>query len=524
MILDLSTSDDGVSLEAPVIIVGGGIAGLVLAHRLRGAGVRVIVVESGGLKPSPVDDELNAIEQLGDYYQMPTVGRSRGLGGTSSKWGGALLTYRPEDLAPRPHIGLAGWPIEQRELDPYVDEIERLFQVAPSSYEDDPLGRSGGIPVGDAVFSARFAKWPAFKLRNLATLLGAAFDGDRDLTLLLNATVTGFAVDREAGRLTAITAESPTGRRATVRGGRFVLAAGAIESTRLLLLLDRQTEGAPFAKAFAPGTGFFDHIGTACASIEARDPAALNRLAGFRFEKGTMRSMRFELQPAAQAAEGIGSAYAHVHVAADAYSGYDALRDMLRAVQARAGFERKAMMAVVRDAPYLARLAWWRYARGLLCWPTSARYALEVTAEQLPHPDNRIGLGTRTDRFGVPRAAIDWRIRERDLVPFRAFRRLFEAYWSRHGLERIGSLRWAEFLGDAEAFRKRLGDVLHPGGTTRMGRDKATAVVDRELGVFAVPNLSICSTSTFPSGASANPTLTLMALALRLGDRLAVEK
>jgi len=523
MILDLSTVEEGVSLDAPVVIVGGGIAGLILAQRLRKSGTRVLVIESGGLKQSPEADELNRIDQLGDYYQMPTVGRTRGLGGTSSLWGGALLPLQAEDMAPRPHVGLPGWPVERRELQGHIEEIERLFGVQPSAYDRDPVAGTGA-PVDDAVFGARFAKWPAFKLRNVATLLGETLERDRDLTVLVNATVTGMAVDRGAGTLESLAVRGPAGRSVTVTGQRFVLAAGAIESTRLLLLLDRQNGGSVFAGGLVPGTGFFDHIGTACAAIEARDPSALNRLAGFRFERDTMRSMRFELQPAAQAAERIGSAYAHVHVAAGIYSGYDALRDMMRAVQARSTFDRKAMLTALRDAPYLLRLAWWRYGLGLLRWPTPARYTLELTAEQLPHEANRIALSDTQDRFGVPMAAIDWRVREQDLAPFRVFRRLFDAFWSRRDLARIGSLHWADFLGDSPAFRKRLGDVLHPGGTTRMGRDRASAVVDRDLRVFAVPNLWICSTSTFPSGASANPTLTLMALALRLGDRLAVDK
>jgi choline dehydrogenase-like flavoprotein len=67
------------------------------------------------------------------------------------------------------------------------------------------------------------------------------------------------------------------------------------------------------------------------------------------------------------------------------------------------------------------------------------------------------------------------------------------------------------------------GDIFHPGGSTRMGVNARAGVVDRDLRVFAASNLSIASAATFPTGASANPTLTIMCLALRLGDRLARE-
>ena len=102
--------------------------------------------------------------------------------------------------------------------------------------------------------------------------------------------------------------------------------------------------------------------------------------------------------------------------------------------------------------------------------------------------------------------------------------RKFDAFWRRHGLGRIAGLKWlVEPESRDEMFYVRLGagDIYHPAGSTRIGADRSEAVVDRNLRTLAVPNLWVASTSAFPSLGTANPTLTLMLLALRLGDHLA---
>jgi choline dehydrogenase-like flavoprotein len=124
----------------------------------------------------------------------------------------------------------------------------------------------------------------------------------------------------------------------------------------------------------------------------------------------------------------------------------------------------------------------------------------------------------------MPLAAIDWRLRETERATFMSYMRRFDAYWRRHGLERLAAIEWraepkavdANFLSRVEG-----GDVFHPAGSTRMGTSAKNAVVDKNLRAFALPNLWVASTSVFPALGSANPTLTLMLLCLRLGDHLA---
>jgi choline dehydrogenase-like flavoprotein len=418
MIKDLAREANA-SASTEVLIIGGGIAGLLLAVKLREHDVPVIVLESGGLgndHPHP----LNEIVHLGRHYRGALEGRARGVGGTSALWGGALLPFLAEDMQARPHAGVAQWPVGLDCVAPYIGEVERLF----------------------------------------------------------------------------------------------ALDTGA--------LLDRQTRGRAFTGCDALGRYFYDHVSARAADIAIKRPLELNRLAGLRFIGSTMRSLRFELTPAAQRAAGVGSAFGHISFKEMGPGGFGHLRAFLRNLQQTRRIDIHAAAKLALDVPYLVRAAYWRYVNKQLRWPEPAAYELHIVAEQRPRPENRIVLANETDALGVPRAAVDWRIAPGDRATIEAFASRFDAYWKRHNLDRVGGLEWAAAVRDADSRApfEQIGDVFHPGGTTRMGSSPRHGVVDGNLNTFAIANLWVASTSAFPSGASANPTMMLLLFTMRLADHL----
>jgi choline dehydrogenase-like flavoprotein len=469
---------------------------------------------------------LNEVVQLGSNYRGATNGRFRCLGGTSTRWGGALLPFLPEDLLARPQVDLEAWPVSLTELAPFLAQIEALFGLDRGPFDEGFVRQvrpHGLIPIGDPDFIVRFAKWPAFKRRNVATLLRGAIDADPDLSVIINATATDFDVTTEAMRLRSTVARHESGRQVKIEPKHTVICAGAIESTRLLLLIDRQNGDRLFAECTALGRFFNDHISLPMAVLNPSRVQDLNRVAGFRFVGNAMRSIRFELAPSVQAAEAVGSAFCHISFQTDRPSGFDSLRDFLRTLQRTGRLRMDLTFAILRDAPYLCRAAFWRYRHHQLRWPNSARYELHVVCEQLPHASNCISLSDKRDIFNNPLPAIDWRVRPSDVKPLAAVKRRFDHYWRRHKLSEIADLEWLVIDDDIEAVVVSNGcDLFHPCSTTRIGDDGKSSVVDRALRVFAIPNLWIASTSVFPSAASANPTLMLMLLAMRLAQRLGV--
>ena len=153
-------------------------------------------------------------------------------------------------------------------------------------------------------------------------------------------------------------------------------------------------------------------------------------------------------------------------------------------------------------------------------WPANATIQMKIWAEQAPHWKNRISLSDRKDALRLPVLKLDWDKTEAEEKTFRAAITEIDRYWQQY-LAPICRLEWTSA---ATAPGTRLvdasRDLAHPAGSTRMGVTPADSVVDAHLKVHRIPNLSVASASVFPSSGSANPTLTIMQLALRAADAI----
>jgi choline dehydrogenase-like flavoprotein len=504
------------ALTAEVAVIGGGIAGLMLSARLARQGIHVVVLESGGQRRRTTSsDDLNIVEQAGQPYRGALEGRVRGLGGTSYLWGGAMLPFLPCDMEENTAGWSVEWPVSLADLEPSFVEIERTFALPPGGYFASE--RHPGVDH----FILRSAKWPSFQLRNVTNTLEAELR-DRLIDIWTNATVTGLSIG-EDGRISRISAASRNGNRLLVSAPLVVIAAGAIESTRLLLLIDAAHDMRVFAPDRHLGRYFFDHLSTAAARIEPTDPKRLNLTFALKFERGGMRDLRIEPSPTLRRAHALPAAFAHVAALGDEIGGFAALRDVYRELQQTSGVGWEQLRRLMLDVPWLTRAVWWRIVNRRLFYPRQSKFELMLVTEQMPNGESKITLSsTERDSLGVPRARINWRTCDADAMAFGALQSRLCAFWRDGAFSRLGVIRPTP----PDVWQTRLksdSSIFHPGGTTRMGNSRATGVVDGELRTFRVPNLTVVSTSSFPTGGGANPTFMLMAFALRAANRIASE-
>ncbi len=212
--------------------------------------------------PAPIFNRLNEIEDRFGRYTRATNGRHRGFGGTSSRWGGRMIPIAHGDASERAHVGLSAWPFSLDELSGHEAEIERIFKVAPGSFE-----RLDGEKTSRPAHSrprthacpalGQMSELHALQSRNparrrTATVVGDRHPARRDGLRFRAGPRPGAAQERHG----------PQPRRALVarEGGPLHLAAGTIETTRLLLLLDAASDHRAFEGCEVLGRYFQDHL------------------------------------------------------------------------------------------------------------------------------------------------------------------------------------------------------------------------------------------------------------------------
>jgi choline dehydrogenase-like flavoprotein len=147
----------------------------------------------------------------------------------------------------------------------------------------------------------------------------------------------------------------------------------------------------------------------------------------------------------------------------------------------------------------------------------ASRVDVYCLVEQEPDPSSRVTLSDRVDGLGVPLSRVDWRVSERERTSIGRLAGLLA--------QELGGLGYAspepaEWLEGGASWRENVIDRAHPIGTTRMADDPRAGVVDRNCRVHDTEGLFVAGSSTFPTAGHVNPTLTIVALAIRLADHL----
>jgi choline dehydrogenase-like flavoprotein len=512
-------------LTADVCIVGTGPAGLAIASELSGTRCRVLMIESGDRTPTPEAATLDAIENVGARRQLDqALVRTRAFGGTSWVWNGRCIPLEANDFEARGWIPLSGWPFARAELAPYfaraaeqlgllsVDYDATLDRALPDSLppraSDEPLRSfcwQYSIDDSDPRGASRSAR--AFEQRSPA-----------NVTVLVNATATELRLDATGARPESLDIRSLSGKVGRVRANVFVLCAGGIETPRLLLASRSVVPQGVGNQHNVVGRYLLDHPRCTLGELplpqgqRVRPAFMLQRRDGGGRARLYMRGLA--LSEAVKRRERLTSCAAwlsEVHAPDDPWSALKRLTGRA----ADGGGDRSTL----RDLLALAHRPLTAAAQVHRKWITGRpvihlveRLELLCDVEQVPDASSRITLADRADALGTPLARVDWRVGE---------------------LERRTVQRFGELLVDAfrrmnlpePQLRRDLGagdfiDVAHPCGATRMASDPRRGVVDADCRVHGVERLFIASTSVFPTNGHANPTLTLVALALRLADHI----
>jgi choline dehydrogenase-like flavoprotein len=521
VIRDISTISER-QLTADVCIVGSGAAGLVIATELDRSELRVVVLEGGGRRFAARAQRLFDSEVVGLAHGGIHAYRFRMFGGATTRWAGQALPLDAIDFEERDWVPSSGWPITRDDLEPYYTRAVSFMGIDafprdpstrwPSALSPPPRFNRDRLTPSYSQFTAQ---------PNFAETHGAELSASANVDVLLGANVSQLITDLHATEVQAVQVRSLDGHELAVRAGLFVICAGGIETARILLASDQHSEGGVGNNHDLVGRYFQDHPGLTVGKIVPVNGRAFSNTFRPRKEGGIKFQPRFSLADHIQRQERLlntsGSVLFHTTQSPSITAGTVLYRS-LRQPDLRPGL-RAAAKTVLGDPLPLVRAAGRHFILRQPALDPTAIPELAIGGEQAPNRDSRIFLTDQRDALGMRRAALDWRLTEAEIRAWRRTAEIVAQEFERLDVGRV-DLEGFELDNDPAKLSGRIVDAGHHMGTTRMSKAADTGVVDPECRVHGIDNLYIGSSSVFPTSGSSNPTLTIIALALRISDTI----
>jgi choline dehydrogenase-like flavoprotein len=537
--------ESDLEITTDICIIGAGPAAQTVAARLEQSRLRIYLVETGPSEKDVQSQSLNLLEPSGteaDPYLNPLATRWRQVGGTAAVWNTYLsrtltaaryLRLDPIDFERREWIDHSGWPISYNDLAPYYDQAEDL--CLPHS-QDEPW-----VTESDAL--AKYLSLESSEFRTSVDLIGHGtvftkaiperFFRSAHTTLLTNSTVTSLVRDKATRSIQHAEVKTLSGNQFRIAARFFILAAGGIENARLMLLSEGP-RGLGNEHGIV-GKFFMDHQRIDGGVLIPNDKAIFDntKICDIRASSGPHYSARLNFTREKMLREKL------LNVAV-----------LLRPIpNERLNETMSAMTSVFRSLKHGRLPAFTRDVANLIagskdvvntCLPLMLHqrdfapnvvrggwsylsnnakrfvgFNVQFQIEQVPEESNRVELGLERDAFGQRRARVYSSLSNIDIESFRRARSILAAEFERAGIGNMQIDRNSPVKLDV------IGGTHHHMGTTRMHADPREGVVDANCQVYTVPNLYVAGSSVFPTGGYANPTLTILALSLRLADHLA---
>jgi choline dehydrogenase-like flavoprotein len=512
----------GGALEAEICVVGAGPAGIALSRELEATGKSVVLLEAGGLGRHDAPKDLAVGESIGESYFPLHTTLVHGFGGTSNHWyvheGFRTRPLDSIDFRERAAVPHSGWPISRQALERHYARAQDFLGFGGMSYEASDWGELLDDALLDLdptrVKSVVFLVIPGHGVTHYLEEVRRA----SNVHLVYNAYAADLVESASEGHVTELVARVPGGAEVRVRADRYVLAAGGLGNPRILLQSRGRHPGGIGNHHDVVGRFFMEHIGLRGGRVE---PVGGRLLEGagnpyFSVDTGPVSvQTKLSLAPEVLESEGLLNSTFFLERMPRSRT-TQAVRSfvvMRRAVTWR---------PLPRDLPSHAMKA----LAGIPSIFDTAMYEktgrreadsiqLMAMAEQAPNPESRVTLSAKVNSLGLQRVKLDWRPTSQDTSSIIRSEAIIAEELHRSGIAEV-----RDPLSSANVKWQYSGQ-WHQLGTTRMGTDPEHSVVDAECRVHGVDNLWITGGSVFPTGGYANPTLTIIAMALRLGETLA---
>ncbi len=525
MFIDARKLPAGTLLDCDICILGAGAAGITLARELAGSPYKVCLLESGGFDIDQATQDLYKGEIAGRYYPPLDTARLRFFGGSTNHWDGNCTPLDALDFENRDWVDYSGWPISRSDVDPFYARAQPYCQLGPYRYDPAywaPLAGGPALPLPPEKATTNIAQLSP------PTRFGEVYRDDigraANVTAVLHANVLEIVPrSDDASRIGHVRVAVLKGAAFTVTGRHFVLAMGGIENPRQLLLSNTSAPAGLGNQNDLVGRFFMEHPVVDGATFQPsrkdlnlklygetvfgeRALTAFLQVSDAALRRHKLTNMRAPLDPTTRYRASVG-VEAFDELADELRGGPAPMSNWLDVKEVIEDFD----MVLEAGARKLLHRHLFASAEDDVC------FTMDTMVEQTPNPASRVTLAEERDVFGQRRVRLDWQIEQKTEDNLW---RCFEIIGAALGQAGVGRLRsWREHAVRLWG-KERLNYGFHHMGTTRMHQNASRGVVDADCRVHGLKNLYVAGSSVFPTGGHVPPTLTIVALAIRLADHL----
>jgi len=479
-------------IETDICIIGAGAAGITIALELAHLPIQVCLIESGAFEYDSRIHELSHGVSDGQKYDLNSkFTRVRQFGGGTTRWASRSRPLDEHDFKQNSWIPHSGWPIQKSTLDPYYERAQKVCKLGPYTYQADywsdqdyPLIPLTDNRVDHSMF--QFGKNDTnFGKEYRKTILDAP-----NITTIMQSNVTHLEDHPDGKKIEYAHIACLNQNRFRIKADHYILATGGLENPRILLNSNENQPNGLGNQYDLVGRYFMEH-----PHIMSKRGLILSipDFYPIRYRTNRVNDYRiqgiFSISPEVLKQEQLGN-YLMAIIPTTPEEDHS-IANIQYAISPMDHLVRTGNLANTKSDATYTHFHFWE----------------EI--EQIPNPNSRVELVPKKDALGMPQLKLHWELTGFDLESRRRCRQIMAEAFALSGVGRINLEEPEEILWGS-----------HHMGTTRMHEDPKQGVVDANCQMHGIHNLSVAGSSVFPTGGCSNPTLTLVALAIRLADHV----
>jgi hypothetical protein len=513
------------TLSYDLCIVGGGVAGIVVANELAATGIKIALVESGGEQYHQATQDLYQANSTDFPFPNTSYSRLRFLGGSSNHWENNTSPLSESDFKKRDGINNSGWPIKYSDFVSYYKKAESYCGVGNDGYSLDSWITTSGMKdlvANSSKIETRIAKVSKSPTRFFEQY-GDKLVNSENVEIITFSNIVDIEYNEDTKRVERAVFKTLKGNEFLISANRFVMCLGGIENARMLLHFNKKYRNKLGNESDSVGRYLMEHPTPRAAHLIAEKTAELDLYLGYKDDYRSILGFVSLTDKAVEENESINLRMPFIpqsnYILSDGISSSHIFRESLSNYNLPEDASSHAWNILSDIDMVIESIARKSFDMRLFDHASEiGGYDIPMMMEQTPDKGNRIILSNKRDKLGLAKIDVHYRVTDTDKQRLWRSLDICAKEIAMLGFGRIKTLKERSL----RLWRDQLGFSQHHMGTTRMANSPSNGVVSENLKIFGTNNFYLSGSSVFPTGGSVPPTLTIVALSIRLAEHLKV--